>query len=196
MGEEIKRNCNTCRFSIFRVCDTLKNNEEYQKFADGKGSLERWTARHEFKENFICDKYKCQYIEYPIEVSKINYGKRQTGWRDGDIGKFVSIRPCGEEYQGKTFLGIYLGDLPVGHHVTHNPETKELSIRFDCNPAIFVFDLKKIVYGLESWWGIIKSEADLKQITDRDIDNVWYMKAMKQLSKGEGERNEENNRNV
>jgi hypothetical protein len=53
------------------------------------------------------------------------------------------------------------------------------------NPAIFVFDLKKIVYGAESWWGMVESEDDLRDITDSTIDNVWYVKAMKEMASGD-----------
>jgi hypothetical protein len=170
---ENKRNCNTCIRHI--SCKTLANNEEYQKL---NGIVES----HRFMENFICDNYKSMYIEYPIEVSKINYDKQTGGYRDKDIGRFVSIRPCAEECKNKTYLGIYLGDLPISNHVTHNSETKELNVGFMTNPAIFVFDLKKIVYGCESWWGLIQGEEDLKQITDADINNVWYVKALKTMS--------------
>jgi hypothetical protein len=34
MSEEAKRNCNTCKFGMFERCDTLKNNEQYQKIKD------------------------------------------------------------------------------------------------------------------------------------------------------------------
>ncbi|KJS85141.1 MAG: hypothetical protein JM58_09180 [Peptococcaceae bacterium BICA1-8] len=171
-----ERNCNKCKFGMFQECETLKNNKEYQNIPEGGISD---TGRWGFKRNFICDKYKSIYIEYPIEVSKINHDTNKGGYRDREIGKFVSIRPCGKEYQDKTYLGLYLGDLPIGHHISHNPDTKELNVSFHDNPAIFVFDLNKIVYGCESWWGIIKNEADLRKITDIDIDNVWYVKALK-----------------
>jgi hypothetical protein len=185
VAEEIKRNCNTCKFSIFKTCDTLKNNVEYQEIKD-EGLFDSMIEKHKFKENFICNSYKCRYIEYPIEVSKINRSTESYCLEKSYIGRFVSIRPCGEVYKDKTYLGLYLGDLPIGHHITHHPETKELKVSFDCNPAIFVFDLKKIVYGCESWWGIIENEDDLKKITDQDIDNVWYVKALKEMCKEEG----------
>ena len=44
------------------------------------------------------------------------------------------------------------------------------------NPAIFVPELGKIIFGMESWWGRIKSEEELKDITDGDIENVWHVK--------------------
>lgn len=164
---------------MFARCDTLKNNEVYQKIKDN-GIFDR--SKWDFKENFICDSYKCIYIEYPIEVSKINKDLDRTTLGASKVGNFVKIRPCAEEYNNKTFLGLYLGDLPVGIRVSHNPDTKELILSYDNNPAIYVFDLKKIIFGCESWWGIVETEADLKDITDIDIDNVWYVKALNSLS--------------
>jgi hypothetical protein len=185
MSEEIKRNCISCKKSFLGRCEILKNNEEYQKLSEkreGDAFFDSEHRKHEFKENFICDNYKSMYIEYPIEVSKINRKTDSTGWRDSEIGKFVKIRPCSEEYGNKTFLGLYLGELPVGIHASHNSETKELNLSYDNNPAIFIFDLKKIIFGCASWWEIIETEEDLKGITDIDINNVWYVKALKALS--------------
>lgn len=179
MSDEIKRNCNTCKFGLFDRCDTLKNHEEYQAMRNARGSA---LVTHKFKNNFICNIYKCLYIEYPIEVSKINCDANKGAYRDSRIGKFAQIRPCDEEYQNKTYLGLYLGDLPIGHHVSHNPDTKELNISFRDNPAIFVFELNKIIYGCESWWGVLENETDLKEITDIDINDVWYVKAIKAMS--------------
>ncbi len=179
MSDEIKRNCNTCKFGMFTRCDTLKNNEQYQAIKDKRlFNHDEW----DFKENFICDRYKCIYIEYPIEVSKINKDLDRTALGVSKIGNFVKIRPCAEEYEKKTFLGLYLGELPVDIRVSHNSETKELNLSYSNNPAIYVFDLKKIIFGCASWWSIIETEADLKDITDIDVDNVWYVKALKSLS--------------
>ena len=179
MKNEIKKNCNSCKFGLFG-CETLKNNNEYAEITQKAKAFDEkeWS----FKENFVCENYKCIYIEYPIEVSKINSDTTICGLGDKKKGKFVKIRPCGKEYQGKTYLGLYLGDLPTGHHISHNPETLELKVSFDSNPAIFVFDLNKIIYGYESWWGIIENKEDLKDITDLDIENIWYVKALKELS--------------
>lgn len=185
--EEIKRNCNTCKSGLFARCKALKENKEYQaiweRAEQERGFLGSVDA-HKFKENFICDEYKCLYIEYPIEVSAINRNTVHSSYRDSQIGKFASIRPCGEECN-KTHLGLYLGDLPLDITVSHNPETKELNLSYMSNPAIFVFDLNKIVYGMESWWSIIETKDDLKEITDLDIENVWYVKAMKSICNGQ-----------
>ena len=70
----------------------------------------------------------------------------------------------------------------MGHSISHNPESKELNVSFVSNPGIFVFDLSKIIYGMESYWGIIDSEDDLKKITESDINDIWYVKALKELT--------------
>lgn len=181
MPEEIQRNCNSCKFGLFANCDTLKSNNEYQAIWNPYRTDSSLDA-HKFKENFNCDEYKCRYIEYPIEVSKINYNTELYCLEKSSIGKFVSIRPCGDEYQGKTYLGLFLGDLPLGIAVSHNPDTKELNLSYRANPAIYVFELNKIVFGAESWWGVIETEEELKEITQDDIDNVWYVKALKAIS--------------
>lgn len=175
---EIKRNCMTCKFGLFTRCEELKNNEEYQNLIKEKYDF---IKADNFKRNYICDNYKSIYIEYPIEVSKINADNSKGGYRSKQIGKFTKICPCGEEYKGKTYLRLFLGELPISNHISYMEDTKELKVSFHSNPAIFVFDLNKIVYGCESWWGIIENEEDLKEITESDIDNVWYVKALKVL---------------
>jgi hypothetical protein len=98
-------------------------------------------------------------------------------------GTLVSVRPCGEEYGNKTYLGIMLGDLPLDVQVMHNSKTGELEILNYNNPAIFVPDLKQIIWGCGSWWGVIENEEQLRQISDDDIQNVWYVKALKAMQK-------------
>ena len=99
-----------------------------------------------------------------------------------ESGKFVKIRPCGEEFEDKTYLGVLIGDAALSSSIGINDEKIVCSWAF-FNPAILIPELGKIVYGCESWWGLIRSEDDLKSITDIDIENVWYVKAMKTLSK-------------
>ena len=121
-------------------------------------------------------------IKYPVTINRIQVppfsGKSFTSTK---VGRLVGIRPVNEQYDGKTFLGIYLGDLPVQNIVALHKEEAVLVVSPHMNPAIFVPELDKIIYGYESWWGEIKSEEELHQITDEDIQNVWYVRALKQL---------------
>lgn len=100
-------------------------------------------------------------------------------------GSYVAVRPVREEYGGKTFLGILLGDIQMRLSMRREGDTLMLDRAGMGNPCIFVPDLDQLVYGMESWWGILKSPEDLKQITDADIDSVWYVQALKALGEGE-----------
>lgn len=102
-----------------------------------------------------------------------------------DIGKLVRIRPCDEKYDGKTFLGIFLGNMPIPMYVYYDEDEQLLSIRNTHNPAIFIPDINEVVFGFESWWSIVKSAEDVKDITDDDINNVWYVKMLNSLDKQE-----------
>lgn len=170
---KVRHCCNTCKNGFLSQCKILKSQPEYEKY-ESNGEIE-WFR---FKENFICPEYSSRYIQYPIQVTRINYDERMN-LNEPDIGRFVRIKPCGEEYEDKTYLGLFLGDLPIDIRVRHNSSSGELSVGFRENPAIFVFALNKIIYGMESWWGIIESEDDLKEITQDVIEGQWYVKALK-----------------
>ena len=102
------------------------------------------------------------------------------------VGKFVSVRPCDPECEKKTYLGLLLGNIALTNCITYNKESRRLKVsRGMFNPAFFVFDLNKVIFGAGCWWGPIKTEEQLRQITDADIQDVWYVKALKQLSETE-----------
>lgn len=114
------------------------------------------------------------------------------GIRGGECGMFgpdrglkkghpVSIRPCAEEFGNKTYFGFYLGEMSTVVSCRYLPPTGEIVADLDGhNPAIFVPDLGMVIFGYESWWEPINGPEDLKQITDQDIDNIWYVKALKE----------------
>ena len=57
------------------------------------------------------------------------------------------------------------------------------------NPLIFIPSTGQVVLGAESWWGEIENPEKLREITNEDIDGLWYVQAMKSLtspSSGEG----------
>jgi hypothetical protein len=124
-------------------------------------------------------------IQYPIEVSGIDWPDRPavvTGF-SAKVGDYVAVRSCKEEHGDQTYLGIFLGDGPQGLYVNHDPETKRLKITYGHNPMMYVPELKEIIWGCGSWWHKIDKPEDLKQITDQRIENVWYVKALKELDK-------------
>jgi len=105
----------------------------------------------------------------------------------------VRVRPCAEEYGDKTFFGFMLGDIANSISHSIDPEGNVTARHSYHNPAIFVPALGKIIFGYESWWGKIESEEELqKAISDDDISNVWYVKALaKSLGVESGEEAEE-----
>ena len=113
MSTAIARNCNSCRKLGLNTCLTLKANPEFRKLWDDRGqrklsSMDAMLADRRLKDAFVCDDYSCRYMEFPIEVSAINYDTQITSLRSSAIGKMVSIRPCSEEYGNKTYLGLFL----------------------------------------------------------------------------------------
>lgn len=129
-------------------------------------------------------------IEYPIQVDKLTFEKTsvvEDGWMH-KAGTFVGVRPVDKEYGGKTYLGIYIGEIALSTVARYDSKQKELIVGPALhNPAIFVFDLGKIIFGCESWWYKIESEEQLKDITNEDIDNVWYVKALKHIEQIQNE---------
>lgn len=98
----------------------------------------------------------------------------QTTW--------VSVRPCAAEAQGKTYLGWLLGDLALGQIAQLGKDGTLAVSMAGHNPAIFVPALGRVVYGCESWWRRLETPEDVRQITDTDINNVWYVQALKDLA--------------
>lgn len=147
-------------------------------------------------EEKVCEDYLAEllgssddtgFIKYPLTVMGITYRKdnnpvdRITHSRR-EVGTYVAVRPVNDE---KTYLGIYIGEFALGMHVAHHPQSQVLEVGCGFyNPAMYVPALKKVVYGAGSWWTQLESADDLKQITDADIDDVWYVKALRSMGGG------------
>lgn len=100
-------------------------------------------------------------------------------------GDWVKVRPCDPALGDRTFLGVLIGEVPMGVHLSYVRETRHLKVSSGMlNPAIYVPDLKRVVYGIESWWGKIETPDDLREITDAVVDDVWYVRALKELGGG------------
>lgn len=124
-------------------------------------------------------------IRLELKLAKLKEVRFPTGKavRDTaayDVGSLVKIRPVHEEYGGKTYLGFLLGEIAtsISIGVDDDAITAEYS---HYNPAIFVPELNRVIYGYESWWGVIKDESELLNITDKDIENVWYVQHLKKM---------------
>lgn len=125
---------------------------------------------------------------FPLVVTKIKYGGQALQpslFKSGVT--WVRVRPCDPECGGKTYLGWLLGEIAMGQSARMDADgTLNVSMSLH-NPAIFVPDLERVVYGCGSWWAAIKTVDDLRKISDADIENVWYMKALKSIEEGGNE---------
>ena len=97
-----------------------------------------------------CELFKSRYIEFPLTIEDIDVEPIKTDSWHAKTGDFVAVRPCGDEYGGKTYFGIYLGDLPIQSLVSFNSESKTLKVSTMGNPAMLVPQLNKIIYGCGS----------------------------------------------
>ena len=172
-----------------RVCELCKGEKMIDNvFAASRRKPEDPVPEKE--ECFACRGTGAKVEFWPRFITGANWsdtGKviEQYGI-SSEVGKFVSIRPCAEEYGDKTYLGLHLGDMATTIALGYDKSNGQIKPQFyRHNPAIFVFDLKRIIFGMESWWGEITSEEQLRKITNDDINNVWYVKALGQLSKGD-----------
>ena len=99
-----------------------------------------------------------QEVELPITVNEIVAAEEppiESIW--AKCGDLVAVRPCDEKFGDKTYIGIYLGEFPLSFSYSY--ENGRLKIAHSMhNPAIFIPEMKEIVYGCESWWGKIKDE--------------------------------------
>lgn len=134
------------------------------------------------KECEECKKYKSRYIEYPLTINGIENAKIETKGIRYECGTLCEVVPCGEEYGGKSYIGIYIGDLPISITTSLDEKTCILKNSTFNNPAIFVPELKRIVYGCGSWWRAIRSLEDFKGISEEDINDTWYVKLLREIN--------------
>lgn len=117
-------------------------------------------------------------LEYPIQVHGIHH-KDTKVLRPADE-RWVAVRPVGEQHGGKTYLGVMLGRMALSCGVWFRDGILEVEPAFH-NPAIYVPDLHEVVMGSGSWWSEITTPDELSQISDLDIESVWYVRALKDL---------------
>lgn len=124
-----------------------------------------------------CEKYASKYIQFPVTVAgiKTRNCEPQYAFKQGTL---VTIRPANDE---ATYMGVYLGDLPMMLTTSLNETSHILTVSAVPNPAFWVFGLERIVFGAESWWQKVKTPDDLKAITDADIQNQFYVKLLKDM---------------
>lgn len=102
----------------------------------------------------------------------------------GRCGDMVAIRPVAREHGDRTFLGILLGEIAQGVSLARRKSDGALIYDMGWhNPAVFVPDLDTMIFGNASWWSLISSPDQLREITDADIESVWYVKALRQIDR-------------
>ena len=176
-----------CRHSWVSLSPPLDDSEcAYDCVKNGFDSVTKNITEEQCEQ---CKEFKSKFIEYPITVNELKIDNFEFNTALGHkVGEMVKIRPCGNEYQKKTYLGILLGDIPMNVRVSLNDKTQTLSIKPMYNPAIFIPELNKIVFGAESWWATIKDENEITEISDELINNQWYVQILKgMVNKGKEE---------
>lgn len=135
-------------------------------------------------EKVVEDRWAGMLSEPMPKAPRVPWTVTDCAWDEGEPWsrsrakefKPVAVRPADSK---ETYFGIYVGDLPTGASGSFHAESGVLTLKLGHhNPAILVPALGRVVFGYESWWGAIKSEDDLKKITDQDIQDVWYVKAL------------------
>lgn len=186
-----QRCCHNCKKCFMgRYCEKLINeNKDYEKLRDVKVETcsffnDKFMKKVNIEKEYCCDEFESMYIGYPFVVDDVKIDEiKYNNSLSCEVGELVKIRPCDDK--NKTYLGVSLGDLPISNSISLNQKDSVLKIINLTNPAFYVFELKKIIFGCESWWGKIKSIDELKDITDGEIANVWYVKLLKGAIKDE-----------
>lgn len=125
-------------------------------------------------------------LKFPVEVSAIEMLTERQRRGPDRIGALVRVRPYAKDCGDKTYLGIYLGDLPLEVDAFYRDKSHKLTIGLHRNPAIFVPELKRVVWGCGSWWGFIEKPEDAERmITDESIAAIPYVQALKAMIEAE-----------
>lgn len=124
--------------------------------------------------------------KFPVEVSAIEILTERQRRGPDKVGGLVRVRPCAKDCGDKTYLGIYLGDLPLEVDAFYRDKSHKLTIGLHRNPAMFVPELKRVVWGCGSWWGFIEKPEDAERmITDESIASIPYVKVLKAMIEAE-----------
>lgn len=117
----------------------------------------------------------------PITIQELVLDSMNIENMDGETGMLVACRPCDEQYKNKTYLGFYLGELPAMQWPSVDKNEQKIRMMTIRNPAMYIPEINKIIWGAGSWWRKVKTEEDFREITDSDIDNVWYVRLAKKM---------------
>jgi len=126
---------------------------------------------------------KHRVIEYPVQITGIARSADAVLEAEKNT-KWVAVRSCDPAHGEKTYLGMMLGRMAtaVGAQLSKDGV---LEIGFGMhNPAMYVPELHEVVMGNGSWWSRIEKPEDLSKITNADINDIWYVRALRELEKG------------
>lgn len=129
-----------------------------------------------------CERFQSKFIEYPITVKDIVNKNIDTTGISCKCGDMCEVTLCNDDAENRSYIGICLGELPISILSSYNKNTGVLTNDTLSNPAIFVPELKRIVYGCESFWRRIDSIEDFKGITKEDIENTWYVSLLRKMA--------------
>lgn len=163
-------------------CESCEGTGHARDYAKGLN------ARDPETPCFFCKGKGTRPKQFPWVVTGVDWDTQRPALRPALMSHgvtWVSIRPCAKEHANQTFLGWLLGDLAQGQMAQMKPNGRlEIGMSYH-NPAIFVPALGRVILGCESWWGALESPEDLRTITDADIEGVWYVQALKDLTAGQ-----------
>jgi hypothetical protein len=106
--------------------------------------------------------------------------------RGYECGQLVKVRSTRPEHGKKTYLGFLIGDVATSINVSIQGDTLNVGYGLT-NPAIFVPELRTVIYGYESWWGAVKTPEQLAEITDETIQQQWYVQLLQNMPVEGGE---------
>jgi hypothetical protein len=111
--------------------------------------------------------------------------------RSFSVGQLVAVRPADPDLKDKTFLGLFMGEVALGLavHVEDNPDGTIEIQRRQYSPMFFVPELGRMIFGYESWWSQIDTIDQFRQITTKEIRDLWYVKCLRALLRQRSERN-------
>lgn len=163
---------------IRRITNVEKSCENCRKYTPTFDAEHPFacTCGHDSADN--CDDYVSHFMEFPMTVEEIVLHRTDTSKHEVTP---VAVRLAGDN-DDKTYLGFLLDSVTSDFSMSYNRATKQLNAFVYNTPTIFVPELNRVVYGNESWWRRLKSENDLKDITDADINGQWYVAALRAMS--------------
>ena len=131
---------------------------------------------------------RCKYSHPHFKNNSIEYHCVVDGWEDDKVRicKKGECESC-QKFKSKYIEYPYIGDLPIQILTSYKGSTGQLINSTMNNPAIFVPELKKIIYGCESWWKTIRSVDEFSKISNEDINNTWYVKLLQSMDQPEEE---------